>query len=99
MKKISKKEWGILGISLGSVLIIVALLTMVGIGSGDTYAAAVVKDCPAGQYFYYDGSGSDGVCKDCPADHYCPGGRAGKKNAQPMQHAHQEHLNAILDIS
>ncbi len=79
MKKISKKEWGILGISLGSVLIIVALLTMVGIGSGDTYAAAVVKDCPAGQYFYYDGSGSDGVCKDCPAGFYCPGGRAGKK--------------------
>ena len=39
MKKISKKEWGILGTSLGSVLIIVALLTMVGIGSGDTYAA------------------------------------------------------------
>ena len=23
----------------------------------------------------------------------------GKKNAQPMQHAHQVHLNAILDIS
>ena len=39
MKKLNQKQWGILGTSLGSVLIIVALLTMVGIGSGDTYAA------------------------------------------------------------
>ncbi len=38
MKKLNQKQWGILGTSLGSVLIIVALLTMVGIGSGDTYA-------------------------------------------------------------
>jgi hypothetical protein len=38
-KKLNQKEWGILGTSLGSFLIIVALLTMVGIGSGDSYAA------------------------------------------------------------
>ena len=41
MKKVmknSKKTWGILGTSMGSMLIIVALLTMVGMGSSDTYA-------------------------------------------------------------
>ena len=36
--KNSKKTSGILGTSIGSMLIIVALLTMVGIGSQDTYA-------------------------------------------------------------
>ena len=36
--KNSKKTWGILGTSMGSMLIIVALLTMVGMGSSDTYA-------------------------------------------------------------
>lgn len=36
--KNSKKTWGILGTSMGSMLIIVALLTMVGMGSNDTYA-------------------------------------------------------------
>ena len=36
--KNSKKTSGILGTSMGSMLIIVALLTMVGIGSQDTYA-------------------------------------------------------------
>ena len=47
MKKLNQKQWGILGTSLGSVLIIVALLTMVGIGSGDTYAATTCT-CPDG---------------------------------------------------
>ena len=37
--KNSKKTWGMLGTSMGSMLIIVALLTMVGMGSSDTYAA------------------------------------------------------------
>ena len=47
MKKLNKKEWGILGTSIGSILIIVALLTMVGVGSNDTYAASVVQcTCP-----------------------------------------------------
>lgn len=49
MKKLNQKQWGILGTSIGSVLIIVALLTMVGIGSGDTYAAeALMCTCPNG---------------------------------------------------
>ena len=43
--KNSKKTWGILGTSMGSMLIIVALLTMVGMGSSDTYAAC---KCPTG---------------------------------------------------
>lgn len=43
--KNSKKTWGILGTSMGSMLIIVALLTMVGMGSNDTYAAC---KCPTG---------------------------------------------------
>ena len=47
MKKLNQKYWGILGTSLGSLLIIVALLTMVGIGSGDTYAATTCT-CPSG---------------------------------------------------
>ena len=41
MKKLNQKQWGVLGTSLGSMLIIVALLAMVGIGSGNTYASAV----------------------------------------------------------
>lgn len=49
MKKLNQKQWGILGTSLGSLLIIVALLTMVGIGSNDTYAATTTScTCPAG---------------------------------------------------
>lgn len=49
MKKLNQKQWGILGTSLGSVLIIVALLTMVGIGSNDTYAATTTScTCPSG---------------------------------------------------
>ena len=43
--KNSKKTWGMLGTSMGSMLIIVALLTMVGMGSNDTYAAC---NCPTG---------------------------------------------------
>ena len=51
MKKLNQKQWGILGTSAGSMLIIVALLTMVGIGSNDTYAAAVVQcTCTSGTY-------------------------------------------------
>ena len=51
MKIISKKQWGIAGVSLGSVLIIVALLTMVGIGTEDTYAASVTECiCNKGTY-------------------------------------------------
>ena len=51
MKKLNQKQWGILGTSLGSVLIIVALLTMVGIGSNDTYAAKVTQcSCTTGTY-------------------------------------------------
>ena len=51
MKKLNQKQWGILGTSIGSVLIIVALLTMVGIGSGDTYAAKVTPcTCTTGRY-------------------------------------------------
>lgn len=51
MKKLNQKQWGILGTSLGSVLIIVALLTMVGIGSNDTYAAQVTQCiCNSGTY-------------------------------------------------
>lgn len=46
--KNSKKTWGILGTSMGSMLIIVALLTMVGMGSNDTYAAETCKKCPDG---------------------------------------------------
>lgn len=49
MKKLNQKQWGILGTSLGSVLIIVALLTMVGIGSGDTYAATTYCRCTKGK--------------------------------------------------
>ena len=49
MKKLNQKQWGILGTSLGSVLIIVALLTMVGIGSGDTYAATNFCGCTKGR--------------------------------------------------
>ena len=48
LNQLNQKQWGILGTSLGSVLIIVALLTMVGIGSGDTYAAGECV-CGAGQ--------------------------------------------------
>ena len=46
--KNSKKTWGMLGTSMGSMLIIVALLTMVGMGSNDTYAAEECV-CGAGQ--------------------------------------------------
>ena len=46
--KNSKKTCGILGTSMGSMLIIVALLTMVGMGSNDTYAAGACV-CGAGQ--------------------------------------------------
>ena len=46
--KNSKKTWGILGTSMGSMLIIVALLTMVGMGSSDTYAADTTCKCPTG---------------------------------------------------
>ena len=46
--KNSKKTWGILGTSMGSMLIIVALLTMVGMGSSDTYAAGECV-CGTGQ--------------------------------------------------
>ena len=45
--KNSKKTWGILGTSMGSMLIIVALLTMVGMGSNDTYAVSYCT-CPDG---------------------------------------------------
>lgn len=51
MKKVmknSKKTWGILGTSMGSMLIIVALLTMVGMGSNDTYAFETCIKCPDG---------------------------------------------------
>lgn len=48
--KNSKKTSGVLGTSIGSMLIIVALLTMVGIGSQDTYAGTSLTgetcDCP-----------------------------------------------------
>ena len=44
MKK-SKKAWGILGTSMGSTLIIVALLTMVGMGSKNTYASPGLCSC------------------------------------------------------
>lgn len=44
MKKINKRECGIVGISLGSMLIIVALLTMVGIGSENTYASEDIQE-------------------------------------------------------
>ena len=43
--KNSKKTWGMLGTSMGSVLIIVALLTMVGMGSNDTYASQGFCEC------------------------------------------------------
>ena len=50
--KNSKKTSGILGTSLGSMLIIVALLTMVGMGSSDTYAGTSLTGekctCPDG---------------------------------------------------
>ena len=46
--KNSKKTWGILGTSMGSMLIIVALLTMVGMGSSDTYAADTTCKCKKG---------------------------------------------------
>ena len=46
--KNSKKTCGILGTSMGSMLIIVALLTMVGMGSNDTYAAGACV-CGAGE--------------------------------------------------
>ena len=48
--KNSKKTWGMLGTSMGSMLIIVALLTMVGIGSSDTYAAKKVCTCSDGRW-------------------------------------------------
>ena len=51
MKKLNQKQWGMLGTSAGSMLIIVALLTMVGIGSNDTYAAKVTQcTCTTGTY-------------------------------------------------
>ena len=46
--KNSKKTWGMLGTSMGSMLIIVALLTMVGMGSNDTYAADTTCKCRKG---------------------------------------------------
>lgn len=65
MKKLNQKEWGVLGTSIGSMLIIVALLTMVGIGSGDTYAAGECV-CGAGQTKRgsdcFDGSKWVGTC-------------------------------------
>ena len=48
--KSSKKTWGMLGTSMGSMLIIVALLTMVGIGSQDTYAVKKLCICNHGAY-------------------------------------------------
>ena len=42
LKDISKKQWGLISTSIGSFLIIVGLLAMVGIGG--TYAAAVIPD-------------------------------------------------------
>ena len=64
MKKLNQKQWGILGTSLGSVLIIVALLTMVGIGSNDTYAAKVTQcTCTTGTY--------DSTTNKCIEQHTC----------------------------
>ena len=82
MKKLSKKQWGIFGTSIGSILIIVALLTMVGIGSGDTYAASVVQcTCPEGydkignrcekkieKLVYYTCTTGGTAIRVCPAD-------------------------------
>ncbi len=79
--KNSKKTWGILGTSMGSVLIIVALLTMVGMGSQDTYAFETCIKCPDG----YDIAGRSckkdrhfAVCSDstCQARTGVPVGKA-----------------------
>ena len=75
MKKINKRECGIVGISLGSMLIIVALLSMVGIGSGNTYASEDIQEpiggvvmctCPSG----YKQNGN--ICtKSSTKSYYC----------------------------
>lgn len=67
MKKLNQKQWGILGTSLGSVLIIVALLTMVGIGSGDTYATTTTSCiCPEG----YTHKANTSICTKTVTESY-----------------------------
>lgn len=48
MKNITKKQWGIVGTQIGSILIIVALMSIISIGSGDTYASPNLCSCSTG---------------------------------------------------
>ena len=75
--KNSKKTWGMLGTSMGSMLIIVALLTMVGMGSNDTYAARKICTCKNGtldsaaQTCTYEKEVEYTCKKDTPGAYHC----------------------------
>ena len=76
--KNSKKTWGMLGTSMGSMLIIVALLTMVGIGSSDTYAAKKVCTCSEGRWV--QGTDKCAITKD--EDYTCQPGAPNLKSCE-----------------
>ena len=81
--KNSKKTWGILGTSMGSMLIIVALLTMVGMGSNDTYAAETCS-CPEGYSLSADKTKcTKGTILDCAA------------NSASCQNVDKQHCEAV----
>ena len=75
--KNSKKTWGMLGTSMGSMLIIVALLTMVGMGSKNTYAARKICTCKNGtldsatQTCTYEKEVEYTCKKDTPGAYHC----------------------------
>ena len=69
MKNITKKQWGIVSTSIGSILIIVALLTMVGIGSNDTYASYEAQEPIGGTHCIFpSGTSYDSATKKCKRD-------------------------------
>ena len=81
--KNSKKTWGILGTSMGSMLIIVALLTMVGVGSSDTYATQECT-CASNQTKRgtdcFNGGTYVGTC-NCPTGYLVSGGMCVKQQS------------------
>ncbi len=56
LKDISKKQWGLISTSIGSILIFIGLLAMVGIGSGDTYAATTCSCTSYGKDYELSGT-------------------------------------------
>ena len=56
LKDISKKQWGLISTSIGSILIFIGLLAMVGIGSGDTYAATTCSCSSYGTEYKLSGT-------------------------------------------